>query len=190
MCRDNSGVYPPTPTQTLRSKRDALVRSANWKRLLAALACAAAIALVLFAGVFAVGLVSGDSMHPSFQNRDIILFARPGGRGRHDAVILQADSTRIHKYVKRVVGMPGDTVNIDENGVSINGELLEEPYAAGFTQSGALHYPITLGQGEYFVLGDNRENSRDSRSFGIIKDDQIEGKVIAVLRTGKENGRR
>ena len=190
MHRD-SGLVPPTPTQVLLRKRNALVRCANWKRLLVSLVLTAIFTLVLFGLVFGVGLVSGSSMNPLFQNKDIVLYTRAGNFSRYDVVILQADGTLIHKYVKRVIGVPGDVVNIDENGISINGEFLEESYTAGLTQAnGAGQYPMTLEEGEYFVLGDNRESSRDSRNFGAIKDNQIEGKVIAVLRIDSKNGRR
>jgi len=182
----SNGPGPLTPTQVLWERMNALVRRANLRRLAVSLGVTAALTLVLFGLVLGAGLVSGKSMQPSFQDKDIVLFSRLGKCGRHDVVIVRTDSGLIRKYVKRVIGMPGDTVDIGENGVTINGEALDVPCAVGATRdTGALRYPMKLGEGEYFVLGDNRENSKDSRVLGAVKEDQIEGRVIAVLRTNR-----
>ena len=84
-------------------------------------------------------------------------------------------------YIKRIIGLPGETVQIDENGnIYINGELLEENYGAETIQNpGRAAKPITLGDDEYFVMGDNRNNSKDSRSeeVGNVKRSQIIGRA-------------
>jgi len=80
--------------------------------------------------------------------------------------------------VKRVIGIPGDEVNIKDGYVYINGEKLKEPYVKGETFSGEINFPIKVPDNKLFVLGDNRPVSKDSRAFGLINSDQVEGKAI------------
>lgn len=81
--------------------------------------------------------------------------------------------------IKRVIGTPGDTVEIREGQVLVNGEALDEPYVHGLATSCSVYCgPFTLGEDEYFFLGDNRSGSRDSRNFGPISRSQIVGRVI------------
>ncbi len=81
--------------------------------------------------------------------------------------------------IKRVIGVPGDTIAISDGQVYVNGEWLAEPYVHGkFTDCSSYCGPLTLGPGEYFMMGDNRPVSRDSRSFGPIPAEQIIGRVI------------
>lgn len=81
--------------------------------------------------------------------------------------------------IKRLIGVPGDTIEIHDGAVHINGDPLTEPYVNGaFTQCSAYCGPLTLGPDEFFFMGDNRGVSRDSRAFGTIPADQIVGRVI------------
>jgi signal peptidase I len=82
------------------------------------------------------------------------------------------------RLVKRVIGVAGDEIDIQDGYVYINGERLEESYVNGITLPGNLKLPITVGEGELFVIGDNREVSRDSRDFGPIDVKQVEGKAV------------
>ncbi|HBI72796.1 MAG TPA: signal peptidase I [Lachnospiraceae bacterium] len=82
------------------------------------------------------------------------------------------------RLVKRVIGVAGDEIDIQNGYVYINGERLEESYVNGITLPGNLKLPITVGEGELFVIGDNREVSRDSRDFGPIDVKQVEGKAV------------
>jgi len=185
------------PSEVLREKGRLLVRRGSLWRLAVSAAATVACTLVLFGLLFGVAIVHGDSMNPAFRNSDLALFSRLGRRGADgysagDVVILRTgeedrrEATGLRKFVKRVVGTPGDLVDITPDGVSVNGELLPEPYAAGFTEpKDSVTFPLRLGEGEYFVLGDNRENSSDSRSFGAVTAGHIDGRVLAVLRTGK-----
>lgn len=86
-------------------------------------------------------------------------------------------------YCKRIIGTPGDSLDFTSDGLMVNGELIDEPYAHGntygYTQT---HYDVP--EGEYFFMGDNRENSRDSRlwDYPFIKEKQILGRVLKIKK--------
>jgi len=80
--------------------------------------------------------------------------------------------------IKRVIGLPGETVTIANGQVQINGQPIAEPYLNGLSTQCFQNCAVTLGVGQYFVLGDNRPNSLDSRSFGPVNADNIIGQVI------------
>lgn len=83
------------------------------------------------------------------------------------------------RYVKRIIGIPGDVIDIKDGFVYVNGEKLDESYAKGTTDGkNNLSYPLTVEENTLFVLGDNREHSIDSRDFGPIGYDQLDGKAI------------
>lgn len=90
------------------------------------------------------------------------------------------DSLKRRYYVKRIIGMPGDTVDIKNGKVLVNGELLDEPYYEGITSmtDALVDYPVTVEDGHVFVMGDNRPNSKDSRSsdLGLVPIEAISGK--------------
>lgn len=87
------------------------------------------------------------------------------------------------RYVKRIIGIEGDEINITSGYVYINGEKLNEPYIKGETYNRDIDFPIVVGENQYFVLGDNREVSQDSRDFGLININQIEGKATFRIFT-------
>ena len=98
---------------------------------------------------------------------------------RYDIVVFRLKDKPDTFYVKRLIGPPGATVMIRDSVIYINGEPIEDPYA---TQdqfpSGSAQIPVTLGEGEFFVMGDNRINSIDSRySVGVVKWDQLVGRA-------------
>lgn len=85
------------------------------------------------------------------------------------------------RLVKRVIGLPGDKIDIREGKVYLNGDYYNEPYVKGITLPNDMKFPVTVPKNEYFVMGDNREVSLDSRDIGFIGIDEIEGKVILRL---------
>ena len=129
--------------------------------------------------------VSGSSMEPTLNDGDNLIvdkisyrFAEPE---RFDIIVFPFRYEERTYYIKRIIGLPGETVYIDENGnIYIDGEILEEGYGKEVIQDpGRAYEPITLGEGEYFVMGDNRNNSSDSRDpvVGNIHRDEFVGKA-------------
>lgn len=144
-----------------------------------ALIVVAAIAVLLATMFLPVLQVSGTSMEPTLLDNDIIVLFKTSDFETGDLVGFYYQNKIL---LKRVIGGPGDIIDIDEEGnVYVNGELLDEPYltsrALGETD---LTYPYQVPENRYFVMGDNRETSIDSRSsaIGCIEVDQIVGKVI------------
>ncbi len=144
--------------------------------VLIVVAAASVLAATLFLPVLQV---SGSSMEPTLEDQDIVILLNRSTFGTGDLIGFYYQNKLL---LKRVIAGPGDTVDIDEDGnVTVSGELLEEPYvtnqALGETDR---TYPIQVPDDRYFVMGDNRAASIDSRStsIGYIEKDQIVGKVI------------
>lgn len=138
--------------------------------------------------------VDGSSMYPTIEHGDVgvsnIIGFKMFGVERFDIVVVYEDS--LDEYViKRVVGLPGESVEYRDNQLYVNGEMiaeefLDEAYCSemsmlmndNFTEN---YGPITLGDEEYFIVGDNRPKSSDSRSFGAVTKDQIKSKETFIL---------
>lgn len=129
--------------------------------------------------------VQGSSMEPKLSNEDNLIVDKISYRfhapERFDIIVFPFQYEDNTYYIKRIIGMPGETVQIDAEGnILIDGEILEENYGKETIQNaGRAYEPITLGDNEYFVMGDNRNNSTDSRdpSVGNIKREDIIGRA-------------
>lgn len=121
--------------------------------------------------------VDGASMDKTLENGQILLLYKLGNVKRYDIVILD-EEIEDEIIIKRIIGMPNDTVEIKNGVLYINDEEIEEEYAYGQTDD---YDKITLKDDEYFILGDNRPISKDSRYFGPVKEDEIIGKIIFRL---------
>ena len=121
--------------------------------------------------------VDGDSMYNTLNDNDIVLLSKLSSIGRFDIIVLKENDNNA-TIIKRVIGMPGDKVKIRNNKIYINNKIIEDEYAYGETSD---YDEITLGDDEYFVLGDNRLISKDSRYFGAIKKSDIKGKAVFRL---------
>ncbi len=134
--------------------------------------------------VFPPYLVSGDSMNNTLTDKAMGFGMRFVSPEQGDIVVLNNAKTLGKDYIKRVIGTPGDTVLIQGEKVYVNGELLEEDYAYYDPQNPipeGYHYEITLGEDEFFVMGDNRCHSRDSRSIGAIHRDDFKCKMLFFI---------
>ncbi|PNV63867.1 signal peptidase I [Clostridium sp. chh4-2] len=127
--------------------------------------------------------VHGDSMEPSLSDGEIYLMEKLSYRlhkpERFDMIVFRYRYDDDSHYIKRVVGLPGETVQITDGRIYIDGKCLEDPYGDLIEKPKRAENPILLGNDEYFVLGDNRGFSSDSRDsdVGNVKMSQILGKV-------------
>lgn len=132
-------------------------------------------------------MVDGNSMAPTLTNGEKAitdgLFYRMSGIDRFDIVILEEDGFE-DKLVKRVIGLPGETIEYIDSVLYINGEKVEEKFLPEGVKTEMRYnknFKVTLEKDEYYVLGDNRANSTDSRVFGPIKKSQIKGVGMMVF---------
>ncbi len=123
--------------------------------------------------------IFGNSMSTTLFDGDVVLVRKSDTLKRGDICVFSLNGTTL---CKRVVGVGGDEISIDENGsVYVNGTLLNEPYLSGKSLgTSTVEYPVTVPENSYFVLGDNRRTSIDSRStaVGCVERSQIEGKIL------------
>ena len=144
---------------------------------------------IFFHQIFGISIVEGNSMRPAFYPGDLVIYRRgvPKQLEIGDVLIIHSWLDQDKGYIKRVAALAGDIVNVDEKGYFVrNGEPVKEnEILHGYQQSSSeISYPYRIPDHEYFCMGDNRPVSLDSRAFGTLKEKQILGKVIAVVRLG------
>ncbi|MDO4965963.1 MAG: signal peptidase I [Lachnospiraceae bacterium] len=139
----------------------------------------------------------GSSMEPILCNSQEVLINRVSysmsAPKRFDVIVFKPNGNKnSHFYIKRVIGLPGETIQISGGKVYINGEVLKNDVADDTREGGVATNEIVLANDEYFVLGDNRSNSEDSRSanVGNVKVTMIEGKAWMRLKCGSYDKRR
>lgn len=145
--------------------------------------CVITIAWLLFGYVIGALTAPNEDMAPSILSKDLLLYYRLN-RTYHaqDVVVLEKNGTT---YIGRVVATGTDCVDIsDDDHLLINENLVAEPdiYHATPRFEGFVTYPVQLADGAYFVLADAREGAEDSRYYGTVTQDEIRGKVFAVIR--------
>ncbi len=128
--------------------------------------------------------VSGHSMEPTLQNGDNLIVDKLSYRfrdpERYEIIVFPFKYADETYYIKRIIGLPGDTIQVKEGYVYLNGEKLEEDFEkVEKGREGIASEPITLGDDEYFVMGDNRNKSSDSRdsSVGVLTRDDLIGRA-------------
>ncbi len=171
------------PVEQVEAERSKLDNKAKFRRILkstvSALLVVAAAAVLISMLFLPVIQVSGDSMKPTLSNGDIILLVKSK---RFSTGELCCVSWQNKLLLKRVIGLPGDNIDIDENGnVYLNGKLLDEPYVTNKALGECdIDLPYTVPEGKLFVMGDQRETSVDSRStaVGCVDYDQMVGRYL------------
>ena len=168
--------------QELKRVRNSIRYRRILKSAVYALIIVAAIAVLIATLVLPVLQISGDSMVPTLNSGEIVVLLKSSSLEGGD---LCGFSYSNKILIKRVIGLPGDMISIDENGnVSINGEALEEPYISEKALGECdIEFPFSVPENAYFLMGDRRETSIDSRStvIGCIEKEQIIGKLFLKI---------
>lgn len=195
MQAENEQVVVEETTENNTEEKKNEKKPTNWKKELVSwiltLAVAVAVALPVRAFIFEPIRVDGASMCDTLQDGEVMIVTKPeylvGDPERGDVIICKYPG-RKENFVKRVMGVPGDVISIISNVVYRNGEALDEPYLTpSRNNDGFSMAPFTLDEGEYFVMGDNRDNSHDSRNYynyytpAAITRDMIVGHVRWVV---------
>lgn len=159
------------------------VNQSNWKGALREIAETVILTLVIFLLIRTVVQnfrVEGMSMEPNFHDGQFLLINKLayklGDVERGDVIVFRYPRDPSRDFIKRVIGLPGETVEIINGQVYINGQLLGDNYHTN--QAGYNSGAVTLGADDLFVLGDNRPNSSDSHSWGLLPRELIIGRVI------------
>ena len=181
--------YDPEPEPQPQPKPSFLKRTLHLMReVLETIVPAVLIALLINLFLAQATRVYGQSMEPNLHtdqrlvveklsyNRQIRQILGLNGPERGDVVVIRVESQGDELLIKRVIGLPGDIVEIHDGRVSVNGQPLNEPYVAGSTTTG-FYAPTTVPPLQIFVLGDNRGFSNDSRSFGTIPLEDVVGRA-------------
>lgn len=174
------------PFEIVEKERERLLsRKRNIRGLLSGigvLMVIAAISVIVATKIVAVLQVSGSSMEPTLKANEIVLFRKTDKIESQDIIAFYYQNKIL---IKRVIGLPGDSVDIKEDGmIIVNGQELEESYimepAIGECN---IEFPYQVQEGEYFVLGDNRSVSKDSRSsqIGCVDRERIIGKAQLIV---------
>lgn len=153
-----------------------------------AIVFALAIFVVVYLFLFQPNQVKGSSMYPTFKDGEYILTDKISyrlGQPKHgEVVVFKSPKNENVDFIKRIIGLPGDSVKISRGKVYLNGKLLDESeYLDQSVYTGpesflAEDQDITVPDGKYFVMGDNRPHSSDSRDFGPVTTDEFVGKVF------------
>ena len=160
-----------------------------------AIAIALVVALIINQFFFAIVQVEGDSMLPTLVNKQRLVVTKFLYKPeQHDIVIVKSEALGKH-IVKRVIAVPGQEIDIDSKtgDVYVDGVMLDEPYIKDkihpLRVGSRYNYPIVVPEDTVFVMGDNRNNSQDSRSIGVVKFDEIVGKAsLRILPLDKFGG--
>jgi signal peptidase I len=181
--RDMEGVVPKPETTAAVGQRSVITVLSNWIRDLV-VSVILAILVILF--LYQPVKVEGTSMMPALIDQERIFINKfvyrlgIGDIQRGDLVVFWFPGDPTKSYIKRVIGIPGDTVEVTDGDVFVNGELLEEPYVLSQYRDRQSMSQFKVQAEEYFVLGDHRSSSNDSRSWGAVPRRYIYGKAVFV----------
>ncbi|KXK15402.1 MAG: signal peptidase I [Chloroflexi bacterium OLB14] len=156
----------------------------NWKPFVTDLVQTLVMALILFVGINAISArvrVDGYSMRPTLEDGEFVLVNKLSYRWseveRGDIIVFDFPLNMDEELIKRVIGLPGDQIVVQDGQVFVNGQLLNEPYIADVPNYSG---EWLVADGTIFVLGDNRNNSNDSKDWGLLPIENIVGKASVI----------
>ena len=156
----------------------------NWVRFFLDVVETVVLAVVLFVGINAVSArvrVDGFSMRPTLEDGEFLLVNKLsyffGDVKRGDIIVFHFPLNPEEELIKRVIGLPGDHIVVQNNQVFVNDQLLNEPYIA---QSPLYQGDWVVAEDHLFVLGDNRNNSNDSKDWGMLPEENVVGKAVLI----------
>ena len=165
------------------SRRPVLSGALGWLR---DLAFSVFLAVILIVFIYQPVKVEGTSMMPALTDQERIFINKftyrfgIGSIERSDMVVFWFPLDTSKSYIKRVIGVPGDRVQVDEGQVIVNGQRLVEDYVPDEYRDRQSYGPVTVPPNQYFVLGDHRSSSNDSRAWGMVDRKYIYGKAVFV----------
>lgn len=166
----------------------------NWFGLAKSFDIVLIIGLLFRAFIMQPYIVDGNSMEPNFHDKEILVIDKLSYKihqpNRGETVVFRAPENPDEDYIKRVIAFPGETVVVQNGKVYINGALLDEPYlpTGTITTSPEEILRFTLGPDEYFVMGDNRSNSSDSREWGSVPKINLIGRAWIIVSPWNQKG--
>jgi signal peptidase I len=156
----------------------------NWGRFALDIIETLVLAIILFLGINAISArvrVDGFSMRPTLEDGEFVLVSKLsyhlGKVNRGDIIVFHFPMNPQEELIKRVIGLPGDHISVQGGVVAVNGQKISEPYIAS-TPSYSGEWDVSAG--DLFVLGDNRNNSNDSKDWGLLPMDKVVGKAIVI----------
>lgn len=191
--KENMPRGQPSALDDILEQRIARARGKrDWRKFIVQTLCMMLAVFLLLELVISIGVVHGDSMEPNVHDGDVCLCWRLSKKYRYGDVVFFKSKGAGEILVKRVIAGPGDTIEINGYGqVIVNDVILHEAfiYSETYAYVGGLEYPLTLGENEYFCMGDNRQNSLDSRlrQVGIVNKHDIIGKILLITGVRTEN---
>jgi signal peptidase I len=180
---ETGSIFPESQNTGVPNQRAPLNIIASWIRDLF-ISVILAILVILF--LYQPVKVEGTSMMPALVDQERIFINKfvyrfgIGNIDRGDMVVFWFPGDPTKSYIKRVIGIPGDTVEVDNGTVVVNGERLNESYVIQEYRDRQSMSPFKIQPDEYFVLGDHRSSSNDSRSWGTVPRRYIYGKAVFV----------
>jgi len=181
---DQAEVQEPAALEQLVGAEAGGEEKINWGRFTLDIFETLLLAVILFLAINAVSArvrVDGFSMRPTLEDGEFVLVSKmsylfaPAQRG--DIIVFHFPMNPEEELIKRVIGLPGDHVSVSAGVVSVNGQVLNEPYIAA-TPSYSDEWEVMEGQ--LFVLGDNRNNSNDSKDWGMLPARNVVGKAVLI----------
>ena len=173
----------PVIEPVMESAENVSARKYLFGEVLESVAIAVVLAVIIRVFLFQPFFIPSESMAPTLTEGDRIIVSkihyRLGSPKRGEIVVFKYPVNPEKDFIKRVIGLPGETLEIRESKLYINGEFVEQPFLPPGLSYGS-YGPVTIPQGQYFMMGDNRNNSEDSRFWGMLPKENVIGKTLLI----------